>query len=236
MLLNFREISQMPADSGRRIRPGLLFRGGAVLEAEAAELIMSRGISVVCDLRNSAEATRFPSALRTAGLLHASDAHDIDIAAPLQLTRDSLSTAEDNHAAMVRVYRYLPEIFAPVFRTSFAALTKAEGGVFVHCAIGKDRTGVTVALLLSLLGVPRDSVMQDYLVTNAAFDDIAASMAARHGTARSWTDPALRPVMVAHEDYLDAFLTAIGDPVEYYRNHLGFDEAEIARLRNRYLA
>jgi protein tyrosine/serine phosphatase len=45
-----------------------------------------------------------------------------------------------------------------------------EGGVLVHCHGGKDRTGIIVALLLSLAGVPRDMIVEDYAVSEARLE------------------------------------------------------------------
>jgi protein-tyrosine phosphatase len=64
-------------------------------------------------------------------------------------------------------YRDYPRRCAPGFRTLFTTLSDGTHRPLVfHCTAGKDRTGFASALLLTLLGVPWDDVMEDYLRTN----------------------------------------------------------------------
>lgn len=66
----------------------------------------------------------------------------------------------------------------------------APGAALVHCAAGKDRTGVSIALLLRLVGVPRDAVMADYLLTAEAEGDIIARLSRSAGHEHRRTLPA----------------------------------------------
>jgi protein-tyrosine phosphatase len=62
-------------------------------------------------------------------------------------------------------YRDLPTLLAPQFREIFQELLRHDGAVSFHCSAGQDRTGVATALVLSALGVPRDVIVQDYLLS-----------------------------------------------------------------------
>lgn len=235
MLLNFREISGLTGHGGGRLRPGLLFRGGAVGDPGQALALRERGIRRVYDLRNRTEAARHPSALPGAGLDHPLAHHDIDTGAAVKLLRQAGATPEASHAAMVGLYRQLAVEFRPVLREILTGLAGAEGGVMIHCAVGKDRTGIAVALLLRLLGVAPEPVLQDYLASNAARAGIAASILRRYPGACPENDPALVPLLVADAAYLDAFFRAIGPLEPWLRHGLGLEAETLARLRDRFL-
>jgi protein-tyrosine phosphatase len=117
--------------------------------------------------------------------------------------------------------------------------------VVVHCSAGKDRTGFAVAMLLSALGVDRDTIMQDYLYTNevGSFEEFAKR---RHGAALGLTDdkhPLLRMdaevrrvLLTADADYLHAALQQIDDEFgnvdAYLQQAVGLSPERRARLQN----
>ena len=76
--------------------------------------------------------------------------------------------AASAHQAMVDLYGALPDRAGVnwVLKRYFDALSKGEGASLVHCAAGKDRTGIAVDLLHHILGVHPDDAMEDYLLTN----------------------------------------------------------------------
>jgi protein-tyrosine phosphatase len=63
---------------------------------------------------------------------------------------------------MEAVYRGFPELLAPQVRVLFASLLRNEGPVVYNCSAGQDRTGFASALILRALGVPMETVMEDY--------------------------------------------------------------------------
>lgn len=235
MLLNFREVAGLPGHEGRRLRRGMIFRGGAVTDKAAAGLMDPHGVATVYDLRNRREEASRPSALRRMGLRHPVDNHDIDLAAPIRMVRDSSATAEGNRASMLKIYAELPRLFQPTFEAVFDDLLASDGPIYIHCAVGKDRTGVTVALLLDALGVARDMIDDDYLRSNNAYDDIAASIRQRHPQLSEVENSALHPILSVETAYLDAFRQAIGSTDDYLRRQIGLDQAALTALRRRFL-
>jgi len=235
MLLNFREVSGLRGHEGHRIRPGMIFRGGAVTDPAAAGLVENRRVTTVYDLRNRREEAERPSALRGLGLRHPIRHHDIDLAAPIRMAREGAARAEGNRTAMLAIYGEFHRTFQPTFEAVFADLLSSEGPIYIHCAVGKDRTGAMVALLLGALGVGREAINDDYLLSNDAYPEIAASVRLRHPHLPARDNPALRPIFQAETAYLDAFLASIGSPETYLRQRIGLDEAAFAALRRRFL-
>ena len=80
-------------------------------------------------------------------------------------------TAERARAAMLKSYAGMPfrSRMLPVLARYLELLAESDGPVLIHCMAGKDRTGFAVALLHHALGVARDDLMADYLLTNTAW-------------------------------------------------------------------
>jgi len=75
--------------------------------------------------------------------------HQIDLGAPLRILRDAGATVADSRATMIALYARLSAMLQPVLRNVLAEMVAADGATVIHCAAGKDRTGVAVALLVS---------------------------------------------------------------------------------------
>jgi protein-tyrosine phosphatase len=144
---------------------------------------------------------------------------------------------------MRQVYRSFVE--APEARAAFAQVLQhiadADHATLFHCAAGKDRTGWAAALLLHLAGVPDQTVLEDYLLTNtfsSATREKYLGLVREHLGADK-VDVYER-VMVADEEYLhagyDAVDAAYGDRMGYLRDGLGLDDGLRARLRDRLLS
>jgi protein-tyrosine phosphatase len=118
---------------------------------------------------------------------------------------------------------------------SIRAIAGAQGGVLVHCAAGKDRTGVVVALALDAAGVDRQIVVEDYLATAQRIDAIMARLVA---------SPTYRPELEGHDPQAHAPLPGtmervleivddrFGGSVAWLSAH-GLQAAELDRLRAR---
>ena len=128
---------------------------------------------------------------------------------------------------------------APIFRRYFQTLITTDAPVVVHCAAGKDRTGVVVAMLLDLLGVSREDLMEDYLATNKARDALYRRLLERsHGVDYSvLSEELVNPVITANAPYLEAMFASVergyGSMNGYARQALGLSEGDIEILRRR---
>ena len=144
---------------------------------------------------------------------------------------------------MQDTYRRLPFDAAhrDVFSRYFQALADQDRPVLIHCAAGKDRTGFLAALTHHLLGVSRDDMVEDYLLTNAAVDlaGRAPSIARQlhKMTGRVAADDAVVAFLGVEAAYLDAALAEVearhGSVEAYLRDALGVDAARRDRIVER---
>ncbi len=235
--LNFRSLAGLVGDGGRRIRTGRLFRSGDFLQLDdsGAETLRLLGLNAVCDLRSAAEQQRHPSPLPSVGIRLAMEAPESDPSAATRIVGDPSATPQDVRAAMFEVYSGMPQRFASALRAVFDAALAARGGLLVQCAIGKDRTGVSVALLLAALGVPRDVILDDYSASNRARDAIFDAMAARNPGRAPPPAALLDPLLAADPDYLRAFWARLdvdyGGETGYLASALGLGPDAVAELR-----
>ena len=155
------------------------------------------------------------------------------------------ATAEEVDGLFSGAFSYIATDYTAELREFFdVLLAQPEGEALVfHCSGGKDRTGVTTALVLSALGVPREEIEADFMLSNVqknsdeAATEIAAKVNALQGTVM--TAEAVWPSVGVREAYLEEFYKSIaenyGSVDQYLRVGLGLTDEEINTLRARYL-
>jgi protein-tyrosine phosphatase len=171
---NFRDYGDYTAGSGLSIGKGRLLRSAHLGRTTDADLerFDGLGVEVVVDLRRRGERTAQPNRLPPGfrGRIIESGDAEAGEAPHVTFLRTTDLTGESVRRFMVETYRGLA--FEPrhveLFSGYFQALSEAQGPVLIHCAAGKDRTGLLAALTHALLGVHADDLMADYLLTNAA--------------------------------------------------------------------
>jgi protein tyrosine/serine phosphatase len=251
--VNARDVGGLPTVDGGAIRPGVLIRSaslGHLTDADVSHLVGDLGVRRVVDLRTDVEVDRDgPGALHAQPdvvIHHLSlypDAPDrtempaapqVDQPAPLPWQHERFATA---HGPVVAAYlRYLeqrPDSIVAALR----AIAEPAGATLVHCAAGKDRTGVVVALALTVAGVPRELIAADYALTQSQIAAIVGHLARSdlYGFEVGQPEkipPASAAVMMA---VLDAIDTDLGGVLAWLARH-GWTEAETQRLRAKLLA
>jgi protein-tyrosine phosphatase len=166
---NFRDLGGYPTVDGRITRWGRLFRSDTLHELTEADIQVLRdvGLATIVDLRTSTEVERTGQGLlktEPVGYVHLSvmqegisqEAAASVSLADLDLASLYLGWLESSPAPLVEAINVIgtPERFPLVF----------------HCAAGKDRTGVLAALILEILGVRRDLIVDDYVLTATRID------------------------------------------------------------------
>ena len=247
---NFRDYGGYPTKDGGRIKTGVLYRSANHAKASDADLeaIAALGIGVVVDLRRTGERTRDPSRRHPtfAAVVIDNDIGDVadDPWHAFVRTSDLSSDSFRDHG--LGYYRDAPfeERHVDLFSRYFRALADTDQAVLIHCAAGKDRTGLLAALTHHVVGVHPDDIMADYLLTNAAINyelvvpHVTEMLTARAGRA---PDPAaVRVAIGVQPDYLETSFRVIrdahGDLDAYLERVLGVDASLRARLEQRLLA
>ncbi len=215
---NFRDYGGYRASAGARICSGLLYRSGQHREADDADLAKVAALNLVSviDLRGDHERATYPCPRHPefgAAVLFAEGETSGHVADGT--IANHIVSAHEAHAAMIELYRGMPfrVPLIAVLASYFTALAERPGASLVHCLAGKDRTGIAVALLHDMLGVHRDDVMTDYLLTNTA-GNVEARIAAgaapvRNSFGPDMTDDAVRVLMSVDAEFLETAFTQI---------------------------
>jgi protein-tyrosine phosphatase len=232
---NFRDLGGYATQDGRRLRWGRLYRSGsmaALTEAAYAQLA-ELGVRVICDLRTTSERQENPvDWRRVPNLSYWARDYELSFGDLRAVIASELPTAEAARAAMVTAYRQLPFEQAPAYGELFRRLADDEAPLVFNCSAGKDRTGVAAALILSALGVPEETVIEDYLLSNIAYDRHASPTGARLAQiAPEVTDA----ILGVDASYIRAALVAIdaahGSIAGYLEARLGVTEDALGRLK-----
>lgn len=248
---NFRDYGGYAVSGGGRLRSGHLWRSGQHHGATDADLatIAGLGLTTVFDLRSSVERTTHPCRRPNGfgAVIHFAEdenlrkaAHNAPhvaaaVATPRQ--RDAASTREGMRRNYGQI-AFRPGLMA-MMRRMLAELAEGRGPSLVNCMAGKDRTGIAVAVVQLAVGVHRDDIVADYLLTNTA-GDIEARIAAGARTIREITGQAdedvMRVLMGVEAEYLESAFDMIvdrhGSLDAYLAEGLGADDRLRARLRD----
>jgi len=144
----------------------------------------------------------------------------------------------DFHHIMVEAYRTYALDFRSQWSTLLKGLAEPETPpALIHCTYGRDRTGVAVAIILSSLGVPREKVMEDYLLSNKFWDSKTDLYSCLANCASCFRTPRneVRALMEVRPEYLQATFAAMDEHYGSFDNYLdqglGIDEKTLENLR-----
>lgn len=243
---NFRDLGGYRTTDGRWVRMGLLYRSDQLdrLTSEDLARVAALGIGHIADLRTSGERRREPDTIPP-GAVHevmnvmADDEGSADLAQVMKLIR--AGQAYDYGLGI-----YGKFVSADSARNAYSLLlqrvSEADGrqATLFHCTAGKDRTGWAAAVILTLLGVPRETVVADYLASNAALAEKNKKMLVSNPALASLDRALLEPLLGVQPAFLDAAFAEVeqryGSFDAYRRKALGIDNALTLRLQQTYLA
>lgn len=158
---NFRDLGGYAAADGKRVRWGKVFRSGATPLLSEADLahVRSIGLAEMIDLRSAEERQLAPSAI--AHVPYAAIGYSMLDMMPTDPAKLAASSAGE-------LYGEMPGFLAPHVRLVFNRLLGDRGPIVYNCSAGQDRTGFMTAMVLSALGVPRETILEDYHMSTAA--------------------------------------------------------------------
>jgi protein-tyrosine phosphatase len=190
---NVRDVGGYVAADDRRTRWRTLLRSDELttLPEHAQTALIDLGLRQVVDLRWPDEADRSPNVFRRSEAI----------------TYTSIPLLADDptpHAGLAGMYRHVFDVRAPQLAEVVRALLRPDGlPAIVGCAAGKDRTGVVIALLLDLVGVPAEVIVEDYALTAGYFASPQSRVDPpdwRHEPLELESSPALMAQALAHLD------------------------------------
>jgi len=226
---NLRDLGGYRTTDGRTVRWGVLFRSSDLVDISASDRhqINALGIKTICDLRSERERTQRPDP-QFSTWQSDSRCNTFDLSKQGLAPKSSPDT--DWHGTMVSFYGSIGKMYAPQFRALFDDLKQNKTPLLFHCTAGKDRTGVSAALVLLALGVPKDTVLDDYLLTGKYMDSAPPTFMAMFPELSRV--PALKDT---EADYLNAALAGIdkeyGSLDNYYEAVLNVSAADRKLLR-----
>jgi protein-tyrosine phosphatase len=242
---NFRDLGGYPAADGRQVRWGVVFRSDslATLTDGDLERLDRLGLRLVCDFRGDAEVSEEPNRLagRASIRYWRRPLGDANVQPAEWRRRFESGELDDIDAGwLTRSYRGMIDGSAEALAAVFRRLANpGDVPAVLHCTAGKDRTGVAAAMLLLLLGVPRECVIEDYALTgHFTGDRIRAAeryfegrgVDAKRVTALMGSEPA---TLAGALDHLDE---NHGGAERWAREHAGLADAEVEALREALLA
>jgi protein-tyrosine phosphatase len=246
---NFRDLGGYRTGDGRYVRWGLIYRSNYLVNLTPKDFayLNGLGIRLVCDVRSEAERARTPD--------HWVGNAPEFFSVPIGPNRDGTLTSEElkQRVAVLnnesknstRGYDKLAVDFATQFGNILRRLAAGDLPAVEHCSSGKDRTGIFSAILLTALGVPRDTVIQDYLLTTRyllapdSIEKTTADLQKIFGLSEPPDASTVRAIMTTKPGTLDATFESLnktyGSFDAYLQNALKISNSDLEALRQRLL-
>ena len=218
---NFRDVGGI-AVGNSRVRDGVLFRSGQLAGlTDAGSEFLHSSVHHIVDLRDDMEVSSEPSAIR-----------DIPTTR-LPLFVGSVASFFTETAGLTEMYRHLVDQAGPKLVDAMRIIGSSPS-TLVHCTVGKDRTGVTVALALSAVGADRDAVIDDYALTASLLPEERNQQVLAYMRSRNLDTPnAIELATASPAPVMRALLAAIdaefGSAIGYLRAQ-GLSDAELEAL------
>jgi protein-tyrosine phosphatase len=239
---NFRDIGGYRTADGRRVRWGQVYRSGTLhgLTEDALVYLEQLQIKLICDLRTEDEMTSEPDRVPQGTKYVRLSVH----------SQRSKSESSRQLRALLINPPYLGKLMLEAYtKTMMDENAQSIGGALrglaeadhlpavIHCTAGKDRTGITIALLLLVLGVPEEVVIADYSLSNLYYEAVRE-------VVKELVKPLMRlgvtmddmyPLLIANPETLRAALVYLrekyGSVEAYLRDKAGIGEDEISQLK-----
>jgi protein-tyrosine phosphatase len=213
---NVRDMGGYKTAEGKTVKWGRVFRTGSLntLTFNDTEYLENIGIKTVVDFRDDTEKLLSP------------DKHPSSVADYLEypITAGSImqifQTADENMRTLVDTNKLFVTDFQDEYKKFFEALSdESKAPLLFHCSAGKDRAGFAAAMFLSALGVDRETIMEDYMLSAVYVEEKYASLASIF--------PRLAPTLTVYKEYIEAAFETIdkeyGGVENYLREQLNVD-------------
>lgn len=244
--INFRDLGGYANAQGKTVKWRKLLRCGHLANLSAGDIDQLERLNVtqVHDFRRQEEQSQSPSAAVRADFIDDYQISIGDISRFWEFLFEGELTPESSHQLVVNSYGPCIEAISTPFRRFMQEiLNNANNASIFHCSAGKDRTGMAAALLLSALDVPRETIIDDYLLTQKHYDStrlveiIEGHL--RAANVESWDRAWLTPYVSVHRDNIVAFLDSIegeyGSVKGFLKQGLDFSDSDLEKMQNLFL-
>lgn len=235
---NLRDFGGYETVDGKRVKVRTLYRSGvmSMLTPEDETYLATLGIATICDFRRGDERESHPTRWHAGRTNYFARDYSEDTGLLSRMFGTQEKTAEMMRDLMIALYRSIPTDHGPAYRVMFERLAAGHVPMLINCSAGKDRTGVGAALILSALDVPRETVFQDYLLTNDAadFNRLLAGRKGVLGEMALQSPDTIAPILTADASYLDAMFDTLDTDhggLNGYLASIGVDVGMSAQIR-----
>jgi len=244
---NFRDLGGYRAECGRTVKWGKLYRSATLFRAterDIATIAGDFGIRHIIDLRKASELELEPHPQR---LLDQVEYHWLPINLEGTTRADIEQRLQESTAAsafeglLIDVNRAMVREHSEDIARWFNIVLEKPQPILFHCTEGKDRTGFTAAMFLSALGVPREQIMHDYMLTNTVNKKSIEERVKNSEVLLSFSTDinALRRLLAVDETYINAAFDQIeqdyGNVLNYLEQALNISNSHIETLKQQYL-
>ncbi|HWK04664.1 MAG TPA: tyrosine-protein phosphatase [Puia sp.] len=240
--INFRDMGGYAVADGRHVRWDRIFRSADISKLTDSDLtvLKDKHIASVVDLRGVQESQKAPDRLNP-GMDYILCPAGSDNALGDWMKAMAAVKTEQQGDSMMRAFYIKTEFLADRYKPFFdRLLTLSDDKALVfHCTAGKDRTGIGAALLLYTLGVPYETILNDYTATNYYRSAENEKMVHSMIQGMHISEPVAREMLGAKREYLEANFNAIkqqyGSIDNFLRGPVGLDDAKIKQLKSKFL-
>ena len=258
---NARDMGALVMQDGRTVRTGMLVRSGNLSKAtdgDVAVLKEKYHLTDVFDFRFEAEANGAPDrVIDGISYTHLSTLPNAFIQGFSSSRPDTTKMDTRDMLAVLMKYAFEPkaqtmarQLYPAIVADSTAqhyygeflrGVLNAKGGVLWHCSQGKDRAGWASAFLLAALGASRETIVEDFDLSNQSYARQVEALSAKVSTKEGGKEAVafIRAMVGVNRENFEATLDLIdqkyGSLSQYIENQLGFSKREQLQLRTKYL-
>jgi protein-tyrosine phosphatase len=242
---NFRDIGGYATADGHHVKWGNLYRSASLgqVTPEGFAYLKSLGIKTEIDFRSTDERKTDPNVWPAdMSVTTYSEDYSNPTSAFAALMSPDIN-AEKAKAMMSQFYAVAPFQFASQYKRMFRQIIDGNTPLVYHCTAGKDRTGMATALILTVLGVSRETATEDYLLSNQYYKPVMPKPGSPANAQMAFFSKlppeVVKAMMGVDAQYLNSAFIAIdqreGGMARYIHEDLGLTDTDVATLKTRLL-
>lgn len=237
---NFRDLGGYETKDGHHVKWGEIYRSADMskLTDDDLKVLKDRNISTDVDLRGYKESAAAPDKTNpgTDYILCPAGSNNLN-----DWMKNMAQMKGNSGDSLMVIFYGKTDSLAARYKPFFDKLLGLPSGnsLVFHCTAGKDRTGIGAALLLYALGVPYNTIVNDYLASNYYRADANKKMVGQMVTYAHIDEQVAKDMAGVKKEYLDATFDTIvkqyGSVDNFLKNQIGLDNKKIATLKKKFL-